>query len=131
MLSVFNAVHKLLGGMALSTAESADALNVAKSYAKQLGTTLDDFVFLIRNKQYEINQNLAIVTEGLSNPILIGDYVFRGTSGGSSKFLEVRRRLPEDNNDNFRNNRAINMPLYQPDQINNASYTRIHYVDDH
>jgi len=129
MLTTFQALHKLMGGMALSPAQLADALEVAKSYAKRLGITLDDFVFLIRNKQYEYNKNTAYDTEGLSNPMIIGDYVFRGTGSGYTKYLEVRLRRPGDTSEDLKKNYSL--PLYQPDQSNNASYTQIHSASDY
>jgi hypothetical protein len=127
MLTTFQAMHKLMGGMQMSAALSRDALRTAEAFASSRGISMQDLLYLLPNTQYSYVREQGYDTRGVSNPMIIGDYVFR-TAGTRDRYLQARLRLPEDTPEELRD--VDSVPTYEPDQNRSAMYSTIFQDSD-
>jgi hypothetical protein len=106
-----------------------DATQAFKTYATSKGLTFDEAFSKILNCSYYEKKDPSYNTMGLSNPCVIGDFVFRGY-GSRDYVLQARLKTDSDTPDALKVMRAnVARDLY-PDKANNEKYVQIAVIYD-
>jgi len=105
-----------------------DARNTFDKFAAEKGMSSNDAFSYILNVNYYKKKDPAYDTKGMSNPMIIGNYVYKNV-GHRDYYLQARKKLETDTPDALIKMADVTDDVYI-DQENNKSYCTIMSFND-